>query len=277
VRFGLDVSQHQLEWADILERVRLAEEAGFDGAWVFDHFQPLYGDSDGPCLEGWTLLSALAACTVEIRLGTLVTGMTYRHPAILAAQAVTVDHISGGRLELAVGAAWFEEEHEELGIPFPDIDERAERLEEGVQVLRALLTKDDVTFEGAHYQLWDASYHPRPVQAPHPPIWIGAAGERLMLPIVGRQADVWHTWGTVEEFKHKARIVDAAAEQAGRDPSSIARSVGLSISEPWDAVRSLMEGLIEAGVTYFTVDWPSEGRARLDEFVEHVMPRYLSV
>lgn len=277
MRFGLDVSQHQLEWAEILERVRLAEEAGFDGAWVFDHFQPLYGDRSGSCLEGWTLLAALAACTVEIRLGALVTGMTYRHPSVLAAEAVTVDHVSGGRLELAVGAAWFEEEHEELGIPFPDVDERAERLEEGVQVLRALMTADDVSFDGDHYQLRDATYRPRPVQQPHPPIWIGASGERLMLPVVGRQADAWHTWGTPEELRQKAAIVDRAAEEAGRDPARILRAVGLSISEPWDEVRRLMEGLIEAGATYFTVDWPSEGLGRLEEFVERVMPDFQSV
>ncbi len=277
MRFGLDVSQHQLEWAEVLERVRLAEEAGFDGAWVFDHFQALYGDRDGPCLEGWTLLAALAACTVEIRLGTLVTGITYRHPPVLAAQAVTVDHISGGRLELAVGAAWFEEEHEELGIPFPGVEERAERLEEGVQVLRALMTADDVSFEGEHYQLRDATYRPRPIQQPHPPIWIGASGERLMLPVVGRQADAWHTWGTPEEFRQKAAIVDRAAEEAGRDPAAILRAVGLSISEPWDQVRELMEGLVEAGADYLTVDWPSEGQSRLEEFVEKIMSEFRSV
>jgi alkanesulfonate monooxygenase SsuD/methylene tetrahydromethanopterin reductase-like flavin-dependent oxidoreductase (luciferase family) len=109
MRFGLDVAQHQLTWPELLERVRFAEEAGFDGAWIFDHFKPLYGDPTGPCMEAWTLLAALAASTERIRLGALVTGVTYRHPSILAAESVTVDHVSNGRLEIGMGAAWFEQ------------------------------------------------------------------------------------------------------------------------------------------------------------------------
>jgi alkanesulfonate monooxygenase SsuD/methylene tetrahydromethanopterin reductase-like flavin-dependent oxidoreductase (luciferase family) len=140
VRLGIDVSQHQLTWDELQARVHFAEEAGFDGAWVFDHFKPLYGDPRGPCLEGWTLLAALAASTQRIRLGTLVTGITYRHPSVLAAEAVTVDNVSGGRLELGVGAAWFQGEHNELGIPFPGRGERAMRLEETIQVMRLLMT-----------------------------------------------------------------------------------------------------------------------------------------
>jgi len=118
MRFGLDVAQHQLTWEEIRSRTRFAEDAGFEGAWVFDHFTALYADPDGPCLEGWTLLAALAAVTSRIRLGTLVTGMTHRHPSVLATEVVTVDHVSAGRVECAVGAAWNEEEHAELGIGF---------------------------------------------------------------------------------------------------------------------------------------------------------------
>jgi alkanesulfonate monooxygenase SsuD/methylene tetrahydromethanopterin reductase-like flavin-dependent oxidoreductase (luciferase family) len=158
VRFGLDVAQHQLEWPELLQRVKLAEDLGFDGAWVFDHFKPLYGDPSGPCLEGWTLLAGLAANTSRIRLGTLVTGITYRHPSILATEAVTVDHISNGRLELGLGAAWNEPEHREFGIPFPAIKERAERLEEGIEVMRTLMTRDGASFKGRHYQLDNATY-----------------------------------------------------------------------------------------------------------------------
>src|SRR5438105_2182054 len=158
MRIGLDVAQHQLRWPDLVERVQFAEEAGFDGVWVFDHFKALYGDPNGPCLEGWTLLAALAAVTERVRLGTLVTGITYRHPSILAAEAVTVDHVSGGRLELAVGAAWNEREHRELGIDFPGVRERTERLEEGIQVMRLLMTQDGASFEGRHYRLQDAAY-----------------------------------------------------------------------------------------------------------------------
>ena len=270
MRLGIDVAQHQLEWKELLSRVRFAEDAGFDGAWVFDHFTPLYGDRSGPCLEGWSLLAALAAVTERIRLGALVTGITYRHPSVLTAQAVSVDHVSGGRLELGVGAAWFEEEHRRLGIDFPATPERARRLEEAVQVMRLLMTEDRASFAGRHYRLDGATYHPRPVQRPHPPLWIGARGEQLMLPIVGRRADVWHAWGSPADLERKWRIVERAAEGAGRDPSSILKASGLSISETWDEVRSRAEALRAAGFEYLTVSWPEAGRGRVEEFLAQV-------
>jgi F420-dependent oxidoreductase-like protein len=272
MRLGLDVAQHQLDWQELLRRVRFAEEAGFDGAWVFDHFKPLYGDRNGPCMEGWMLLAALAASTERIRLGTLVTGATYRHPSVLAAQAATVDQVSGGRLELAVGAAWFEGEHRELGIPFPPIRERAQRLEEAVQVMRRLMTEDGATFEGRHYRLEGATYHPRPAQQPHPPIWIGASGERLTIPIAARQADVWHSSGSTEALVRKTEVLERAAEAAGRDPASIARASDLSISEPWEHVVERADTLAKTGFSYLVVSWPSEGWGRLEEFVSDVLP-----
>jgi F420-dependent oxidoreductase-like protein len=272
MRIGLDVAQHQLLWPELAERVQFAESAGFDGAWVFDHFSPLYGDPNGPCLEGWTLLAGLAAITSRIRLGVLVTGITYRHPSVLATEAITVDHISNGRVELGVGAAWHQPEHEALGIPFPPIKERAERLEEGVQVIRLLMTKDRASFAGRHYQLRKASYHPRPIQRPHPPIWIGASGEQLMLPIVARQADAWHAFGSEDSMVRKSRLLDQLAEKAGRDPKAILRSASLSLSRPWDQVRRRAAQLREGGFGYLIADWPSEGKGRLDAFVEKVMP-----
>jgi F420-dependent oxidoreductase-like protein len=273
MRLGLDVSQHQLTWTELLDRVRFAEDTGFEGAWIFDHFKPLYGDPGGPCLEGWTLLAALAASTERIRLGTLVTGITYRPPSILATEAVTVDHVSNGRLELAVGAAWYEREHRELGIPFPPAKERARRLEEAIHVMRLLMTRDGASFDGRYYSLSNASYHPRPVQQPHPPIWIGAGGERSMLPLVARLADAWHAFGSVDTLKRKSAIVDEHAERAARDPADITRATGLSLSEPWDEVTAHANALRDAGFSYLTVSWPSEGRGRLEEFVEHVMPQ----
>jgi F420-dependent oxidoreductase-like protein len=272
MRFGLDVAQHQLTWPELLERVRFAEGAGFDGVWIFDHFKPLYGDPTGPCMEAWTLLAGLAASTERIRLGALVTGITYRHPSILAAEAVTVDHVSDGRLEIGMGAAWFEQEHRELGVPFPRVGERARRLEEGVEAMRLLMTQDHATYEGTYTRLDDATYRPRPVQQPHPPIWIGATGEKLTLPIVGRQADVWHTFGSSDALARKWAIVERSAQEAGRDPSSIMRSCSLSISEPWDEVRRRYDELRDAGVAYMIVNWPSEGRGRAEEFVSDVMP-----
>lgn len=273
MRFGIDVTQHQQTWQEISERVAFAEEAGFDGAWVFDHFKPLYGDANGPCLEGWTLLAGLAASTTKIRLGTLVTGITYRHPSVLAAEAVTVDHISGGRLELAVGAAWFEQEHRQLGIEFPPARERIGRLDEAVQIFRALMTEDDVSFDGRHYQLRGASYNPKPVQRPHPPIWIGGSGERRMLPLIARSADAWHAFGSASDLKRKSRLLDEHAEKAGRDPSSIVRSTSLSISEPWEEVRARIDELRAIGFSYLELSWPREGRGRLEEFASEVMPQ----
>ena len=272
MRLGLDVSQHRLDWPELLDRVRFGEAAGFDGAWLFDHFKPLYGSGPGPCLEGWTALSALAASTTRIRLGTLVTGITYRHPSVLAAEVVTADHVSGGRVELAVGAAWFEEEHRELGVPFPPAGERISRLDEGLEVMGLLMTADDVSFGGRHYRLDRATYRPRPVQRPHPPVWIGGSGERRMLPLVARRADVWHSFAAPDDLPRLAAVVDRHAEAAGRDPASIARANSLSLSEPWDQVRRRAEAYGRAGVAYLVCGWPSEGRGRLEEFVERLMP-----
>lgn len=272
MRLGMETSQHRVEWPELVARVRFAEEAGFDGAWVFDHFKALYGQGPGPCLEAWTLLAGLGAVTERIRLATLVTGITYRHPSLLAAEAVTVDHISGGRLELAVGAAWFEEEHRQLGFDFPPAGERVELLEEAVEVMRLLMTTDDASYEGRHVRLDGATYRPRPVQRPHPPLWIGASGERRMLPLVGRVADAWHCSASPDHLARKWAIVASSAEAAGRDPDSILRATNLSLSEPWDEVRRVAEAHRRSGVGYLVCSWPTEGRARMEEFVERILP-----
>jgi F420-dependent oxidoreductase-like protein len=273
VRFGLDITQHQLAWDEIVRRARLAEDAGLDGVWVFDHFKPLYADPMGPCLEAWTLLAGLARETERVRLGTLVTGMTYRWPSILAAEVITVDHLSGGRVECAVGAAWNEPEHRALGIEFPSVSERMDRLEEGVQVLRKLFTEDDVTFEGKYFRLENATFHPRPIQQPSPPIWIGGTGRRRTLPAVGRYADAWHGWAEdPAEYREMSAIVDRAAEDAGRDPGSILRASSLSISEPWDEVRQAYAWMASAGIGYLVISWPGEGEPRVREFLEEILP-----
>lgn len=268
MQLGLDISQHQLSWDEIVERSRFAEGAGFDGVWVFDHFKALYGDPRGPCLEAWTLLAGLAAATTRVRLGALVTGITYRHPSLLATEAVTVDHISNGRLELALGAAWHEGEHRELGIEFPGPAQRIRRLDEAIAVIDLLMTRDGATFDGEFFRLDGASYNPKPVQQPRPPLWIGGGGERLMLPLVARRADVWHGFGGVDSIARKMSIIDREAERVGRDPATIRRATDLSLSEPWDEVIRTAEGLAKVGVSYLTVSWPSEGRARLEEFVD---------
>jgi F420-dependent oxidoreductase-like protein len=275
MKFGVDVSQHHMLWDEILDRVRFGEQAGFDGAWVFDHFKPLYGNSVGPCYEGWTLLAALAASTERIRLGILVTGVTYRHPSVLAAEAAVIDHVSNGRLEFAIGAAWFDGEHNELGIDFPGNRERIERLDEAIDVIRLLMTEAGASYDGKYYSLKNATYEPKPIQQPHPPIWVGGTGEKLMLPLVARQADVWHGFGNLADLKRRAEILDRHAEKAGRDPAAIKRSTALSLSEDWTEVRERIDAVDDMGFSYLTCSWPSEGKARLEEFVEKVMPDYV--
>jgi F420-dependent oxidoreductase-like protein len=269
--FGLDVAQHQQTWPQLLERVRFAEAAGFTGVWLFDHFTALYGDPDGPCLEAWSLLAALAAATDRVRLGTLVSGVTYRHPSMLAMQAITVDHVSDGRLDLGLGAAWHAGEHQRLGFDFPPAGERIDRLEEAVEVIRLLMTTDGATLQGRHYRLQDAWYRPRPVQQPHPPLWIGAAGGRRMLPFAARVADVWHTFGEPEELAARSRLLDEHAERAGRDPATIGRATSVSLSQPLDAVRRDVELRLELGFDQLVVSWPAEGRPQVEDFVEQVM------
>jgi len=272
MKIGVDVSQHQLEWPELRTRVVWADGAGFESAWVFDHFTALYGERMGPCLEAWTLLAALGAVTTEIRLGALVTGVTYRHPSLLAAEVVTVDQVSGGRVNVGLGAAWHEEEHRRLGFDFPPTGERIERLHETVQILKGLLTTDDFDFDGRHYRLQKAFYRPRPVQRPHPPLWVGAMGEKVMLPLAARHADVWHCFGSTSDLARKSAIIDRAAEAAGRDPAEIGRSTNLSISESWDEVRRQAEELRAVGFTHLIASWPAEGMARVEEFAADVMP-----
>lgn len=276
MRVGVETSQHRVGWVELLERVHLVEQAGFDGVWIFDHFTPLYGEGPGACLEAWTLLAGLAAATERIRLATLVTGVTYRHPSLLATEAVTVDHISGGRLELGIGAAWFEQEHRQLGFDFPPTAERVELLEETIEIVKLLMTTDDASYDGRHHRLRHATYRPRPVQRPHPPVWIGASGERRMLPLVGRVADGWHSFAPPREWARKWTIVAEHAEAAGRDPMSITRATDLSLSEPWDEVRRVADARRRDGVDYLVCSWPREGRGRLEEFVEVVLPELVA-
>jgi len=271
MRFGLDLAQQRMSFDELVRRARFADEAGFDGIWGFDHFQPMYGEGPGECFEGNTTLAALSGHTARARLGLLVTGMTYRHPAVFAAEAITIDHASGGRLELAYGAAWFDQEHRALGIPFPATGDRIDAFEEAVQIVRGLLTTDGFTFEGQHFQIQDATLRPRPVQQPHPPIWIGASGELRTMPIAAKYADAWHCFGPVEVLAPKSERISAHAEAAGRDPATILRASSLSLDGDWDDVARTIEAWRDAGFGYLVCGWPGEGRARVEEFVERFL------
>jgi alkanesulfonate monooxygenase SsuD/methylene tetrahydromethanopterin reductase-like flavin-dependent oxidoreductase (luciferase family) len=271
MQFGLDVAQQRMPWNEVAERARFADALGFDGIWGFDHFQPMYGDGPGACFEGNTTLAAWSGITERVRLGLLVTGMTYRHPSVYAAEAITIDHASGGRLEIAYGAAWFDKEHRELGIPFPPLKERIDAFEEAVQVVRGLLTTGGFTFEGAHFQVRDATLLPRPVQQPHPPIWIGASGERRMMPIAAQYADVWHCFGPPAVLGPKSERISAHAEAAGRDPSTIRRASSLSLEGDLDTIAAHVEAWERAGFTYLVCGWPPGGRADVEAFARRFL------
>src|SRR5882757_995414 len=258
MRYGLDIAQRRMPWSEVAGCARFADELGFDGIWGFDHFQPMYGDGPGECFEANTTLAAWSGITEQVRLGILITGMTYRHPAVYAAEAITIDHASGGRLELAYGAAWFDKEHHELGIPFPPLKQRIDAFEEAVQIVRGLLTTDGFTFEGEHFQVRDATLLPRPVQGPHPPIWIGASGEKRMMPIAARYADAWHSWGSPESMTPKSQRLSAMAESAGRDPGEITRASSLSLEDDLDTIAAGVDAWDKAGIEYLVCGWPAE-------------------
>jgi F420-dependent oxidoreductase-like protein len=270
MRFGLDVAQQRMPWDEVVRRVRLAEDLGFDGAWGFDHFQPMYGEGPGETFEGMTTLAALAGATSRIRLGLLVTGVTYRHPSVLAAQALTVDHASHGRLELALGAAWYDKEHHELGIPFPAPAERFDLLHDTLEILTRLFTGETASYEGRRVSLKEAQLRPLPVQRPHPPIWIGGVGPRRTLPLAARYADVWHAFGTPSSLRQANERLDQLATEAGRDPASIMRAGSLSLDDIDTACKHAGKWQ-EAGYRYLVCGWPGAGGTQVETFARDVM------
>jgi alkanesulfonate monooxygenase SsuD/methylene tetrahydromethanopterin reductase-like flavin-dependent oxidoreductase (luciferase family) len=270
MRFGLDVAQQRMPWDELVRRAQLAEELGFDGVWGFDHFQPMYGEGPGETFEGMMTLAALAGLTTRIRFGLLVTGVTYRHPSVFAAQALTIDHASHGRLELSLGAAWFEKEHRELGIPFPSTRGRIELLEDALEIVTRLFTGDIVSYDGHIVSLRDARLHPKPVQQPRPPIWIGGSGPRRTLPLVAKYADVWHAFGTPNSLREAYERVDQLAIGAGRDPSDILRAGSISIDDI-DTARKHATKWRDAGYGYLVCGWPAEGAAQVEQFAREAM------
>jgi F420-dependent oxidoreductase-like protein len=216
-----------VETADLFEHTaglaRAAEASGFDSLWVMDHYfqLPPLGGPDQPMLEAYTLLGALAARTERIQLGTLVTGVTYRNPGILAKIVTTLDVVSKGRAILGIGAAWYDVEHKALGVDFPVGAERLDMLEEAVQICRAMFTGDDVSFEGAHFHLDHARNLPRPVQAGGPRIMIGGGGEKRTLRLVARYADKCNVTGDVATLTRKIEALRRHCAEVGRDPSEI--------------------------------------------------------
>jgi F420-dependent oxidoreductase-like protein len=257
--WGIKTAPQHTTWEAIVDVWQEAEGIPvFEHAWLLDHFAPIQGDVGGPCLEGWTALAALAALTERLRLGLMVTGNTYRHPAVLAKIAATVDVISKGRLDFGIGAGWNEYEHESMGIPLFKPGERIRRLEEACEIITRLFTESTVDFDGRYYQLTDARSEPRPVQKPYPPFVIGGGGEKLTLRVVARYADIWnYTGGSVEEFSHKVEVLREHCAAIGRDPGEITLSYQYRLGESFgDAVEPLKR-FVDAGATHLVLYLPS--------------------
>jgi len=210
-------------YAEVLSLATHIEQTGWDGLWYADHFMPNAEDTSEPMPEAWTTLASLVTQVPRIRMGTLVSGNTYRHPAILAKMAATLDHISAGRMVLGLGSGWQENEHRQYGIPFYSTAQRLARLEEACQVIKLLYCQEKSNFEGKYYQLQNASLEPKPLQTPLP-LLIGGGGEKLTLKITAKYADEWNVWGNVATLVHKMKVLDQHCEAIGCDPSEIQRS-----------------------------------------------------
>jgi F420-dependent oxidoreductase-like protein len=259
LRFGIKVAQMEGAYAEMREAWLEADRLGFDTAWAHDH---LLNQNDFARHEdeGWTVLTALLVQSRRIRGGLMVSANTFRHPALLAKIATTVDVVSGGRVEVGLGAGWHEDEHKQYGLPLPPLGERMRRLEEACQVIKALWTEPRATVEGAYYQVREAFHEPKPVQRPHPPLVIGTSGERVGLRIVARHAQEWNmAKGTPEEFGRLSTLIDAYCREIGRDPGEIERSIQFlpgAMSRDGKELAARARGFVLAGATHLIFSCP---------------------
>ena len=257
MRFGIKTSPQDTTWAEMLAFWQAADEVElFESAWNFDHFYPIFSDPKGPCLEGWTTLTALAQATSRIRIGCLVTGCIYRHPAILANMAATVDIVSNGRLELGLGAGWNEEELDGYGIRLGSLTERFDRFDEYLEIVDSLLRNELTSFQGRHYQLAEARCEPKPVQRPRPPITIGGTGPKRTLRAAARWADHWnHPGGAPETIAAAKTVLHEHCAAIGRDPSEILTSTHVRYDHsagPGAVVETVkaIEGVVDMAIVY---------------------------
>ena len=277
--FGIQTIQ-TWTWPEMCERWAWFEQMGWESLWLPDHFVPT-ANPTGPMFEAWTLLSALATHTSKARLGILVSSNTFRHPALLAKQAVTVDHVSNGRLELGVGAGWFVEEHEMFGLEFPTTRILVEQYAEAVDLLDRYLRSDQTTFSGEYYTLHGAWNRPAPVQTPRMPLMLGAHGPK-MIDIAAQYADTWNSRGTPEEMRRRNEQMNEACARHDRDPKSIKRSMLYVVAQmrdeqPWDstdAFEDYVGRFSEAGVREFIFQPPPVDRLDIVERVAtDVLPK----
>jgi len=277
MRYGLKLSQDAT--IDQLRAVwRVADDAGFDHCWCMDHLASLGPRDDGPIFEAWTLLAGMAVATSRTRIGCMVTGNTYRHPALLAKAAVTVDHLSGGRLEFGLGAGWAENEHTMLGLPFGSKGDRADWLEEACEIIRSLWTQPRTSFGGTNYKISEAVAEPKPVQQPYPPIWIGGSGRQRTLRITARYADVWNAaGGSPAEVAEASAVLDQRCDEIGRDPAQIRRSVQMRVAEANDELLQRAESYRAVGITEIVLIVAGQNAAGLAEDVADLLPRLREV
>jgi len=256
LRFGIKVAQMDGAYAEMRDAWLEADRLGFDTGWGHDHLLN-QNDIAQPEDEGWTVLTALLVQSRRIRGGLMVTANTFRHPAVLAKIATTVDVVSGGRLEVGLGAGWFEEEHRQYGLTLPPIGERMRRLEESCQILEALWKEPRATVEGKYYQIREAFHEPKPVQRPHPPLVIGTSGERVGLRIAARHAQTWNmARARPAEFGRKSALLDQYCREIGRDPAEIERSIQFLPDAMRGDVAALARDFIGAGATHLIFSAP---------------------
>ncbi|MFM8409630.1 MAG: LLM class F420-dependent oxidoreductase [Alphaproteobacteria bacterium] len=224
IRFGIQTPQEGASWEALAAHWKEAERLGYDTVWLDDHFHGVVTPPGADQLEAWVTMAALARETSTIRFGTLVFCNSYRHPSLTAKMAASLDAISGGRLEMGLGAGWFESEYTAYGYDFPPMRTRLEQLSEALEICRRMWTEDRPSFEGRHYRIDRPWVRPAPVQRPHPPIVIGGGGEKVLLRLVARHAQVWNMGGSPAEFAHKIAVLDRHCAEVGRDPAEIERS-----------------------------------------------------
>jgi len=237
IRFGIQIGQQLIEWQNLLALWRKADAWGFDSLWNFDHFYPIFVDPEGPCLEGWTTLAALAQATTRARVGTMVNGNTYRNPCLTAKMAATVDHVSGGRLNLGIGAGWFELEHHTMGFDFKDVPKRLAALDEACRIIKSMFTQPRTTLHGRHYTVTDAFGLPKPVQQPHPPILIGGTGEKVLLKLVARHADMYNASASAERMGELIELIRRHGDTVKRDTSKIENTLMIPLAYKANADR----------------------------------------
>jgi alkanesulfonate monooxygenase SsuD/methylene tetrahydromethanopterin reductase-like flavin-dependent oxidoreductase (luciferase family) len=278
LRIGICTDQNML-WPEAAERWRYLESLGFDSLWVCDHLiQP--SNPASIYFEGSTMLAALATATERARIGVLVWSNTFRHPSVLAKEAITIDHISNGRLEVGIGAGWYVPEHEKFGLEFPPAGKRVEQFREAVQIIDSLLRNEETSFQGTYYHLDAAPSIPLPIQRPRPPLTIGAKQSR-MLRICAEYADRWNSSGSATELGERNRILDEHCAEIGRDPDEIIRSLygwaAVMSADPWasvDAFEQVVGEYREAGINELIIDQPPKSQFDvLERVAADVLPR----